>query len=191
MHVACIFPVGADPKKQFVILEVLEKKAIARNLNELGASPLELRFPPAYYTYVPSSGSIDPSALKKGEGILEVLRSIPDTLDYVIVCDGSGKIPYEKIVDVFSELVSNSTCVMAERDGDNKAISEIRFLIERWEIFVLKHFFNHPKEIADGQCGLWGYYAKEMVVGDERKKIKLTAIGYDIELDLLSEVLCK
>jgi len=128
----------------------------------------------------------------KGKCVIECLKALPD-VNYAIMCDGSGKIPYEQVVDIFRFLISDSrlACVMGNRIR-NKSISNERYLIERFEVFLLCKFFKHDKPIPDGQCGLWGFKIGEIKTDNSKyEKIKLTATGYEIELDLLSEVIGK
>jgi len=98
----------------------------------------------------------------------------------------------QSLIAIFQELVSDSSVfgVMANR-GDNKAISPARLLIEQFEVFMLKKYFNYPNDISDGQCGLWAYRTQKSYNNGESKCIKLTAKSYEIELDLLSELLEK
>ena len=128
----------------------------------------------------------------KGEGIIGCLKNLPNCPHYVIICDGSGKIPYNYIVDIFQELVSDSNihCVMSNRKG-NKSIELFRYLIERFEIFFICKYLKFIEEVPDGQCGLWGYRAVRINIDGIDEEIKLTAMGYDIELDILTEVLIK
>lgn len=160
MYILCIFPTITNEENIPKIIKCFKDK-IAPKLNRLGAEKVDLKFPPPDYTFVGTAQSLKPDS-PKGKGIKEVLKNVPFSPDYVLVCDGSGKIPYTSLVDVFRELVSDSSvnCVMVERVGKNKAISQLRFLIERWEVFLLKKFMKHPQNIPDGQCGLWGVLCK-------------------------------
>lgn len=190
MHIVCIFPVTNNIENTPQILTVF-KEEIVPKIRVLGADNIDIKFAGTDYTFVGLSSM--PQGQPKGTGVLECLKNVSGEPDYVIMCDGSGKIPYRFIVDVFRFLVSDSSvhCVMANR-GENKAISRSRYLIERWEVFALKTLFGSPSEIPDGQCGLWGYYAKEISISKGKtERICLTATSYDIELDLLSEVLSK
>jgi len=79
---------------------------------------------------------------------------------------------------------------MANRT-ENKAIAVLRYAIERFEVFSLKKYHEHNGEILDGQCGLWGYRYGDIYVNATVCQILLTAEGYEIELDLLGEILEK
>lgn len=189
MKVICIFPVTNNQANIPNIVTIFKEK-IAPQLCMLGAISPELKFAGTDYVFVETNQTLE--GTPKGEGILSCLKNVSKAPDFVICCDGSNKIPYQYIVDVFKELTSDLTiaCVMANR-ATNKLISPIRDLIERFEVFCLKNHHNHWKNIIDGQCGLWGFrYGKFMIDGSE-KEIKLTSQGYEIELDLLSEVLAK
>jgi len=189
MNVVCIFPVTNNSENiPKILLEFKEK--IAPKLTILGAENPEIRFAGTEYVFVGINKTLE--GQPKGEGILGCLKNYLNLPDFVIVCDGSNAIPYHYIISIFQELVSDSTmsCVMASR-GKNKAISEERFLIEEFEIFILKKYHNHKKEILDGQCGLWAFRTGKLNVNGSEKEIKLTAQSYEIELDLLSEALEK
>src|SRR3989344_4099128 len=189
MKVVCIFPVTFVAQNIQGIFEEFRKK-IAPQLISLGATGTEIKFAGTNYVFVPNNKEIIMDGEPKGKGILGCLKNVSDESYYVICCDGSGKIPYSKIVDVFQELISDSTiwCVMANR-GKNKAIDEFRFLVERFEVYSLKRCLEFSLDIPDGQCGLWGYNTGKFKHNGEEKEITLTAEGYEIELDLLSEVL--
>ena len=150
MDLVCIFPITANESKLPDILKLFEAK-IAPRLYVMGAN-IEIKFPAPDYVYVPALGSL--KGTTKGKGILDVLKNTPIPPDYAIMCDGSGKIPCKKVVDVFAGLIADSSinCVMAERVGTNKAISSLRFLIERWEVFILKHYFKYKKAYLMGNA---------------------------------------
>ncbi len=189
MNVVLIFPVTNNSKNIPSILSEFRGN-IAPKLIVLGAEKIEIKFAGTNYIFVRTNQSLE--GQPKGQGILECLKNYAYPIDYVIMCDGSGAIPYNYLIPIFQELVSdpNIHCVLANR-GKNKAINEIRYLIEGFEVFILKKFHNHQREIPDGQCGLWGYKAGKLNINDSQKEIKLTAKSYEIELDLLSEILEK
>jgi len=191
MKVICVFPMFPVEKYHKNIPDIITKCKIKifPKLCLLGAINPEIRFSNIKYKYVETNKVLEGEP--KGEGILGCLEGIKD-IDYAIICDGSGKIPYENIIGIFQELMSDSNvhCVMGNRIN-NKAISPPRYLIERFEVFVFKKYFNYTREIPDGQCGLWGYQKGEINFNGNKKEIKLTARSYEIELDLLSEVLEK
>lgn len=189
MKVVCIFPVTNKAENIPHIIKSFEKE-VAPGLCFFGAINPEIKFAGTDYVYVANNCSLE--GKPKGRGILDSLKNMSKPPDFVIVCDGSGKIPYKYIVDVFQELTSDSSswCVMANRTN-NKAISQARYLIERFEIYSLKQCHNHTKEIPDGQCGLWGFRFGKFNDNGIQKEIKLSGEGYEIELDLLSEILSK
>lgn len=159
---------------------------IAPSLKKFGVN-IDIKFAGTDYRFI-STGESIPIGSKKGEGILECIKNCTSPPEFVIMCDGSGAIPYKYILEIFQELTSDSSIygVMANR-GKNKSISEERLLIERFEIYVLKKHYDYKKSIPDGQCGLWGY--RTSIKNNSGEKIKLTAKSYDIELDLLGELL--
>jgi len=185
MNLLCIFPITNIPENYPKIIKNFELN-IAPSLKKLGVD-IDIKFAGTDYKFV-STGESIPIGSKKGEGILECIKNCTSQPEFVIMCDGSGTIPYEYILEVFQELTSDSSIygVMANR-GENKSISEERLLIERFEIYVLKKHYDYKKNIPDGQCGLWGY--RTFNKNNPNKKIILTAKSYDIELDLLGELL--
>ncbi len=189
MRVVCIFPITNNIQNAPNIIEEF-KNSIYQRLRILGATEVEFKFAGTEYIFVPINETLE--GQPKGKGILQCLKNTPTLPDVVICCDGSGKIPYSYIPDIFQEISSDSSvaCVMANRVG-NKAITPSRYLIERFEIFSLKRYHKSQKEIPDGQCGLWTYRAKPIKINGTEKIVNLTAEGYDIELDLLDEVLSK
>lgn len=156
----------------------------------MGHEAPEIKFPEPDYKYVPSGQVLEGPT--KGEGILKCIKNCESVPDCVISCDGSNAIPYENILNIFQELISDSGvhCVMANRKG-NKAIQRERFLIERFEVYTVKRCCGYNGEIPDGQCGLWAYRAGVIRRNGAETEICLTAKGYAIELDLLSEALEK
>lgn len=189
MRIALIFPIRKHEHKYIEIVGLLNKK-IHNDLKTLGADHIDVKFPGLDYNFVANNESKEP--MPKGKGILDSLKNMPQPPDFVIVCDGSGKIPYTYVSDIFQELVSdrNVASVMANR-GKFKAIDNFRYLLERLEIFFLRKYHKHSKIIPDGQCGLWAYRYGKLNLNGKEEEIKLTADGYEIELDLLNEVLFK
>ena len=187
MNVVCIFPItGNHENIAKIMLEF--KETIGPQLKILGATQLEIKFAGNEYVYVGTNQTLE--GPPKGKGILQCIRNCPTPPNVIISCDGSNKIPYSYIINIFQEIVSdyNLCCVMANRKG-NKAISEFRYLIENFEIFILRKYYNHNRIIPDGQCGLWAYKYGKLNLNGDKKEINLIAEGYEIELDLLGEVL--
>lgn len=191
MDILCIFPTAGCHEKVGEIVDRLEKGIITK-LIQLGANP-QIITPGPDYKYVQVGEKIERVSKPKGELILDAIKSASKQTEYVIACDGSGAIPYENIVDIFQALISdpNIYCAMINRVGQEKAIPQERFLIEQFEIFALKKTLGYEKGIPDGQGGLWGFYTKDIEINGNKTKIILTAKEYDIELDLLSEVIEK
>ncbi|MBI1935705.1 hypothetical protein HYS31_04660 [Candidatus Woesearchaeota archaeon] len=187
MRIALLFPIRNYEKKiPDITLELSNK--IHKDLTILGANHIDVRFPGLDYSYVATNQSKEISP--KGRMILDALNNMPQPPNFVIICDGSGKIPYSYISEIFQELISDSnlSCVMAHRIK-HKAIDSFRYLIERFEVFSLMRYHNYPNKIPDGQCGLWAFrYGK---LDSNGKEISLTSEGYEIELDLLDEVINK
>jgi hypothetical protein len=190
MNVVLIFPVTNNSDKIPEIMKEFSNN-IAPKLSILGAEEVEIKFAGTDYIFVGTNQTL--KGKPKGQGILESLKNCAKEPEIVIVCDGSNAIPYINIINIFQEIISDSEmcCVMANRIK-NKAISEERFLIEQFEVFIIKKYFNHNGEIKDGQCGLWAYRNPKLLCNNGQiKKINLTASSYEIEIDLLSEVLEK
>jgi len=192
MNVVCIFPITDNSERYFEILTIFKEKIVPQ-LAILGAEAIEIKFAGTDYVFVPTNQVKSQYGKQKGEGILECLKNCGNRPDCVIVCDGSGAIPYTYIIDLYQELVSDlSICGVLANRIKNKGITDERFLIEQFEIFALKKLYNYNANIPDGQCGLWGYKTGDYCInGCNISGIKLTAKSYEVELDLLSELLQK
>ena len=190
MRVAVLIPIRGYEKNFYKLFSESIPKVV-KNLKLLGATEIHIRYAGIDTYFFPSTNETHEKE-PKGKGIIGSLRSIPEPPHFVIVCDGSEKIPLAYIPDVFQELISDSTlsAVMACR-GEHKAISKFRYLVERFEVFSLKRYHKYDNIIPDGQCGLWGYRYGKIKINDSEVQIKLTGLGYEIELDLLDEVLNK
>lgn len=110
---------------------------------------------------------------------------IEDDTEIILCIDGTGRIPPEAVVDAV-QLLQDSNCdaVFAQR-GENKGIEPERWIIERFEIFLVEEKYNI--KIPDGQCGCWAFVTHK----DSERKMNLNASGYELELDILTEVLHK
>lgn len=187
MKLLIIFPVANNQGK---IPSIIKKfKEFYNDLIILGADEsIPLKFGNVNVYFLPTN--TEAISVPKGRGILEQMKNVSEKPDVVLVCDGSDAIPYNYIVDIFQEFVSDASisCVMAHRAGE-KSISSARYLIERFEVFSLKKYYGYQGEIPDGQCGLWCFKYGKFCVGNSKKEIKLTAQNYEIELDLLGEVI--
>ena len=128
MKVACLFPITNNAKQYPQILEYFSKE-IKPQLTLLGATDGAITFPGSDYTFVATNETLE--GKPKGKGIIGSIKNLATKPDVVIVCDGSGKIPYKYVLDIFQELTSDSSicCVMANR-GENKAIGLFRYLID-------------------------------------------------------------
>ena len=189
MRVFCIFPCTNHEDKIPKILKIFHLN-IAPKLKSLGSTKTNYSFGPLNYEYVETDQTSRGDG--KGKGIIKSVHNLDENPDVVICCDASGAIPYEKIIGIFTRLISDSSicCVMTNRIG-NKSIIPIRYLVERFEIFAIQTLHEHDTKILDGQCGLWCYRHGKIDVNGEEKEIKLTAKKYDIEIDLVDEVLSK
>jgi hypothetical protein len=187
MEILCIFPVTNNEANIPKILEYAKKEMFPQ-LKTLGAARVQIKFPGTDYVYAATNETV--TGTPKGKGIVGVLKNVDVAPNIVLVCDGSGKIPYDQIIKLFRELISDQSvaCVMGDRTS-NLAISYPRYLIERFEIFVLRTYLGCNKNVSDGQCGLWGFRYGKLSINGSEYEIKLTAEGYEIEIDLLSEVL--
>lgn len=109
-----------------------------------------------------------------------------DNADYIIYIDGSGKIDKKYILDIANVLINNNVDAVLSERGKNKAISEDRWKIEKFELFLLEEKYN-KKEFPDGQCGLWGFKVHK----NSEKTINITIYDYGVELNLLAELIKK
>ena len=189
MKIFCIFPCTNYEDKISTILKIFHQN-IAPKLKSLGSTKTNYSFGPTNYEFVETDETSRGDG--KGKGIIKSVHNLDEKPDVVICCDASGAIPYEKIIDIFTRLVSDSSihCVMSNRIG-NKSVTPIRYLIERFEIFAIQTLHEHDTKILDGQCGLQCYRYGKTNINNSEEEIKLTAQGYDIEIDLVDEVLSK
>jgi len=100
---------------------------------------------------------------------------------FIILIDGSGKIPYAQVEDILHGLVNGSPVVMGCRVDGNWTKDENRLIAEEYEKFIIENFFG--VELPDTQCGCWGFR------GDVIKDLSLISNFYDIELDILINTL--
>lgn len=121
----------------------------------------------------------------KGFTITHLLKSaslIDSKVDYLIYCDGSGRIPFEQCLTILKELQKKEVpCILANRVPWRSGISEPRKIIEEFESWIVCNKFN-IKEIPDLQCGLWGFLYPEY------SKINIDCVGYEIELNIACEI---
>lgn len=188
LRVALIFPITGNERNWPEILTECQK-TILPELKKLGADDIELKHCGGNYVYVANNETLEGEP--KGRGICQIIKSTGAILDVIISCDGSGKIPYHYIPKIFQEIISDTSicCAMANR-VENKSISAVRYLVERFEIFMLRQLHQCKREILDGQCGLWGFRSGKLTSPQRKEvKIELSADGYEVELDLLDEVL--
>lgn len=109
-----------------------------------------------------------------------------DSPDYVIFIDGSYKIDPEYVPDIANYLLNKGLDAVLAQRGTNKAITENRWNIEMFEMFLLEQKYNR-KEFPDGQCGLWGF----RVFNTAEKRIEITSEDYGVEWNLVSQILKK
>jgi len=102
--------------------------------------------------------------------------------DYLVVIDGDGQIPRKHILDIIKQLVNGIPAVLSCRKN-KPGIGEPRNAVEKFELFLLTQAFGN--DLPDGECGLWGFDKNTF------EKIYLSADGFEIELDLLTELLTK
>ncbi len=122
--------------------------------------------------------------VNKGSVIRLALEGVkPEKNDYYVYSDGDGQIPFSHITNLCLQLISQSySAVLSCRKGES-GISEARNKIEKFELFLLSQMYGYS--LPDGQCGLWGFDK------DTCDKLNLTADGFEIELDFLTELLEK
>lgn len=102
--------------------------------------------------------------------------------DYFISIDGDGQIPRKHILDILKQLVNGVPAVLSCRKNKS-GIDETRSTVEKFELFLLSQAFG--SNLPDGECGLWGFDKNTF------ERIFLSANGFEIELDFLTELLTK
>lgn len=103
-----------------------------------------------------------------------------DRLDCVLHIDGSGKFDLGDIVKVIEIILDASVDALLTK-RDKSGMNRFRTLLEKLEIGLVSRKFNNTA-IEDGQCGCW--CVKLNGEGYDLQK-ELTAMGYEIELDIL------
>lgn len=101
--------------------------------------------------------------------------------DYVICIDGDGDINFDYIFEVLEALLGGNKAVFSCRQGNYGLKPVERSYIEYFENGILEIFFK--TRVPDGQCGCYGFHNSII------KKLSLTATNFDIELDLLINIL--
>lgn len=115
--------------------------------------------------------------------LASILHSVPvpeRAETFVVLVDGSGTIEWGGVATV-CRLLKEAEVVLAKRPGTDWGIPEDRKRIERFENFLVEERFRVA--LPDAQCGCWGFRASVM------QALPLTALGYEIELDLLISAL--
>ena len=126
MILHCIFPSVSYEDKIPDILKTFHS-TINPALKGLGATNVSFTFAGLDYTFVETGGEFH--GKPKGQAIIDALRNLTFQPDFVIICDGSVKIPLQHIPNVFTLLISDSSvaAVMGAR-ADSKLISSFRYL---------------------------------------------------------------
>jgi hypothetical protein len=117
----------------------------------------------------------------KGFVVNECLSRFKESDTKIILhIDGSKAFNLKSIIHVAQCFLEPSIdAVLTVRKNDT-GISKPRQLLEDFERFVVSNSFNKTA-ILDGQSGCWSFKLKN--------EIYITAIGYEIELDILTELL--
>lgn len=125
---------------------------------------------------------------QKGLMVRSKILSVIDKIDvvdreqsFVVLIDGSGKIDYNCALGVIGALVNGENIVLGCRHKGSFGIPDDRKNIEIFENFLVSEKFKI--KLPDAQCGCWGLRANLL------KRLSLTAVGYEIELDLLVSAL--
>lgn len=102
--------------------------------------------------------------------------------DYIIYCDGSGRIPFEQCLTVLKELQKKEVShVFSNRVPWRSGIPKHRKIVEEFESWIVCKQFK-IKDTLDLQCGLWGF------LYSEGSKMHIDCEGYEIELNVACEV---
>jgi len=129
------------------------------------------------YGALPKGATVRMELSKIKEGIRKELKVPP----YVVMIDGSGKIPYPNIFKIVEALEDGCDVAFGDRSNSSyKGISDDRWEIEQFENHLVTSKFN-KEDAPDAQAGCWGLQI------DVLRKLNLIANGYELEIDLFSE----
>lgn len=136
------------------------------------------------------SGKILPSS-KPSKGFLiynfiKSMASLQSPPNYLVFCDGTGRIPFENLYRILSFLSEKPVeCVITKRNPWRGGIHPVRQKIEEFESWLVSDRFKIPV-VYDLQCGLWGYDF------DACSDLRFGANGYEVELNFAVESMrCK
>ena len=127
---------------------------------------------------------------KPGKGfnvtrLINGANQLPIKPDYIVYCDGSGRIPFKYCLALMENLQKKDiSCIFAHRTPWRGGITQERQVIEEFESnFVCKHF--KIKHTQDFQCGLWSLKYPDC------SGMQINCIGYELELNVACEALKK
>lgn len=120
---------------------------------------------------------------QKGVSVRQKLDSIErDDHNFVVYIDGDEDIQFDYVFDILEILRSNSDINICLSCRQGKfGLGEVRNNIERFELSLIEQ--KYGINLPDGQCGCWGLKAPLL------NSLSLTAIGFEIELDILISAL--
>ncbi len=171
--------------RQKVYKDWLYSDEVQKQLAQLGVTELIIRYASPNHIidgegYVIKYKDLCP----KGSAVRLQLDALCEkNPDLIIFSDGDGQIPQKSILralKILSETVYKALISCRPR---TQGIAGDREKVEKFELFILEEIYGI--HLPDGQCGFWGF------TGDVLPKLNLRAIGFELELDILSEILRK
>ena len=182
------------PESRLRYVKVAHLIEIIRKLSDITTA-----YFPEEYILMPTFGDFTPEALHKGDAIRVFFNKIMDFMDpsvlsdyfrpddIVLYIDGEGINP-KYLLDLARVLTEdNVDAVFGVRMSKNWGISPERALIELFELYITSKALGFEYLLPDGQCGIWGIKGSALM----NMRDNLVAHRYEIELDLLTELLMR
>ncbi len=194
--VLIVLMIGASKEDASTRLGEIYQKVVIPAKNELNILVTPLPVHEKYYNefFEDINGAkfsyklVEGAKPPKGFNVTHILKSghlLDCKPDYIIYCDGSGRIPFENCIRLLNELKKRENlCILSERTPWRASIPPIRQCIEQFESYVVSKIFGSD-EVYDLQCGLWGFLYPEC------SNFTISCVGYELELNVACEAFKK
>jgi hypothetical protein len=178
--------IGYEPLTESTIQYI--KDEVLPVLDKMGLGKISIEEVHENTQYVEKTRTITYNGkVPKGKAIRDCLSYLYEkSPEIIIYMDGSQKIDKKYIINICEIFRDRQDCdIVLSKRGTEKGIAIERYQVEEFENYIVE---NHYKcHLPDGQCGCWAFKNHQHV----SHKINFTAEGYEIELNLMIEVLEK